>query len=197
VARTTRTAKAHPRTQSSPADVGCRRLLMIHRRVATRRAALAPMCGRPATSKGLLPLDDVSVNDGPHHHAIFLVPSKGRLRRGVDGELAKEATYLGQHGRLSHIDVRPITDKGDPDPAEVVQVRPLRCDRARCAAHYLRNFTQLPCLWQSLDTSSVRTRRHGPWHIGGHELGGSPCPQPDAAPMSCLRPREADGHGSR
>src|SRR3712207_9199757 len=31
------------------------------------------------------------------------------------------------------------SDKGDPDPAEVVQVRPLRCDRARCAAHYLRN----------------------------------------------------------
>ena len=58
---------------------------------------------------------DVAVNNGLHHHAILLVLANTRLDHGVDVEVAndKEA-YLGRHGKLRHIDVRPITEpEGD------------------------------------------------------------------------------------
>jgi hypothetical protein len=58
---------------------------------------------------------DVAVNNGLHHHAILLVLASTRLDHGVDVEAAgnKEA-YLGRHGKLRDIDVRPITEtEGD------------------------------------------------------------------------------------
>jgi len=58
---------------------------------------------------------DVAANNGLHHHAILLVLANTRLDHGVDVEVAdnKEA-YLGRHGKLRDIDVRPITEtEGD------------------------------------------------------------------------------------
>ena len=58
---------------------------------------------------------DVAVGNGLRHHAILLVLANARLDHGVDVEAAdnKEA-YLGRHGKLRDIDVRPITEtEGD------------------------------------------------------------------------------------
>jgi hypothetical protein len=65
--------------------------------------------------QGKLSIEDVTINDGLHHHAVLLVPVNTRLDHGVDVEVANnEEVYLGRHGKLRHIDVRPITEpEGD------------------------------------------------------------------------------------
>ena len=98
-----------------------RLLTRIHRRPrsAGARPCLPVLIAAPdrpvPKRRGKLSIQDVTINDGLHHHAVLLVPVNTRLDHGVDVEVAEnEAVYLGRRGKLRHIDVRPIAEpEGD------------------------------------------------------------------------------------
>ena len=55
-------------------------------------------------------VSDVCINDGLHFHAIVLTPEKCRLKADLAEHVRdKHDVYVHKNGRLTHIDVEPIT----------------------------------------------------------------------------------------
>ena len=86
---------------------------VVRRPLSSQSVDLPVMIAAPDYSVGKSdkPVAQIALNGGLHLHAILLVPPRSRLRIPVDEHFRQQqALYVGDRGRLSTIDVRPIED---------------------------------------------------------------------------------------